>query len=84
MDVLGSMTDVFIEVEAREVEVMTEYWHTFVSAKSTEGEVYFFDSGCMKNGPFFGKESEAPSYLIGSRVDGMVMNERRVRCVANR
>jgi hypothetical protein len=84
MDLLEMMPDVFVEVEAREVEISTEYWHTFVSARATDGEMYFFDSGSCKGEPFFGKEVEAPRYLSDSRVDGMIMNERRMRCVGNR
>lgn len=80
MDVLEGMMDNFVNVEAREVEISPDFWHTFVSGISVDGDVYFFDGvGCGKNGPFFGREVDAPEYLRGGKRDNRIMIEREAK-----
>ena len=81
MDVLEQMPDIFVKVEAREVEILEEYWHTFVAAETKDGEVYFFIQSWCKNNGYFGKESDAPICLKGNRIDSLVMAARKIEKV---
>lgn len=79
MDILEDSL-LFYEVEAREIEISSELWHTFVRAETADGEVYIFDNSRSKNRqPYIGPERNAPEYLNDSKRDNLLMTERWLR-----
>jgi tyrosyl-tRNA synthetase len=71
--------------EAREVEIVSGYTHTFLRVTLPEGEVYLVDgTGTVNSGVYFGLEEVAPEILKNNKPDIMIMSYVNLRSVDKR
>jgi|SRR3989344_3876128 len=71
IEVYATENDISIaEIEAREVEIEPNLYHTFVFLKLDGDQPFLFDgTGLANKEPYFGYEEDAPDHLQNSHPD---------------